>query len=195
MNNTENQNTNPKFLSPRDTVLRNIRDVVVNLIVDLARVIFFWVPGGDPAYGRALMTFHPFAIMLTVAFFFLLRPKHPVRLLIACLALLVVASQWLLGGCVITRAEQRLTGNKETIMDPFLTLAGLPADRDDVMVFHAGTQPQGSEVLTSGGRVLCVTALGGNLRQAQQLAYAAVGLIHFHGMQWRRDIGHRALHR
>jgi hypothetical protein len=129
MNNTKTENTNPKFLSPRDTVLRNIRDVVVDLIVDLARVVFFWVPGGDPAYGRALMTFHPFAIMLTVAFFFLLRPKHPVRLLIACLAVLVVASQWLLGGCVVTRAEQRLTGNKETIMDPFLTLAGLPADR------------------------------------------------------------------
>ena len=138
MNNTENtENTeNPKtptFLrdpaNPRDTVLRHIREVVVNLIVDLARVVFFWVPGGDAATGRALMTFHPFAIMLTVAFFFLLPIKHPARLFIACAAIVVVASQWLLGGCVVTRAEQRLTGNKETIMDPFLTLAGLPADR------------------------------------------------------------------
>ena len=74
-------------------------------------------------------------------------------------------------------------------------IAGLPADRDDVMVFHAGTQPQGDAVLSAGGRVLCVTALGGNLRQAQQLAYDTVDQIHFQGMQWRRDIGHRALHR
>jgi hypothetical protein len=114
----------------RDAVLRNIRDVLVNLIVELARVVFFWVPGGDPAYGRALMTVHPFLIMITVALFFLLKTKHPLRLLIACAAVLVVASQWLLGGCVVTRAEQRLTGNKETIMDPFLALAGLPADRN-----------------------------------------------------------------
>lgn len=129
MNSEKTENKNQKFLSPRDTVLRNIREVIVDLIVDLARVVFFWVPGGDPAYGRALMTFHPFAIMLTVAFFFLLHSKHPARFIIACAAILVVASQWLLGGCVVTRAEQRLTGNKETIMDPFLTLAGLPADR------------------------------------------------------------------
>ena len=74
-------------------------------------------------------------------------------------------------------------------------IGGLPADRDDVMVFHAGTQPQGADVVVSGGRVLCVTALGGNLRQAQQLAYDTVGQIHFDGMQWRRDIGHRAMQR
>lgn len=126
---TQTQTQTQKFFSPRDTVLRNMRDVIVDLIVDLAKLVFFWVPGGDPAYGRALMTFHPFAIMMTVAFFFLLSPKHSARLIIACTAILVVASQWLLGGCVVTRAEQRLTGNKETIMDPFLTLAGLPADQ------------------------------------------------------------------
>ncbi|MEK0417116.1 MAG: hypothetical protein RI949_1122 [Pseudomonadota bacterium] len=64
----------------------------------------------------------------------------------------------------------------------------------EVQVFHAGTQtgPQG-EVLTSGGRVLCVTALGDSVRMAQQRAYEALEPIQFAGAQWRRDIGHRAV--
>ena len=48
-------------------------------------------------------------------------------------------------------------------------------------------------VVVSGGRVLCVTALGDSVRQAQRAAYAAVAEIHFAGMQYRTDIGHRAL--
>jgi hypothetical protein len=50
--------------------------------------------------------------------------------LIISISIIVVASQWLLGGCVITRAEQRLTGEKDTILDPFLKLAGLNVNRD-----------------------------------------------------------------
>ena len=64
---------------------------------------------------------------------------------------------------------------------------------NDAVVFHAGTILQGEGVVTNGGRVLCVTALGDNLRQAQQNAYAAVGQIRFDGMQYRTDIGYRAL--
>ena len=52
---------------------------------------------------------------------------------------------------------------------------------------------QDGRVVTSGGRVLCVTALGDSLRLAQQSAYAAIGRLHFDGMQFRRDIGRRAL--
>jgi len=63
----------------------------------------------------------------------------------------------------------------------------------DVYVFHAGTAPQDGRVVVSGGRVLCVTALGDSVRQAQRAAYAAVSAIHFDGMQYRTDIGHRAL--
>ena len=74
-------------------------------------------------------------------------------------------------------------------------ITGLPADHDDVVVFHAGTQVQESRVVTSGGRVLCVTALGGTLKMAQQLAYQTVDQVHFDGQQHRRDIGHRAVHR
>jgi len=72
-------------------------------------------------------------------------------------------------------------------------ITGLPADQDEVMVFHAGTRPEGERTLTSGGRVLCVTALADSVRQAQQRAYAVADQIVFDGRQFRRDIGHRAV--
>jgi phosphoribosylamine--glycine ligase len=74
-------------------------------------------------------------------------------------------------------------------------ITGLPQDSDDVVVFHAGTQMTDGQVLTSGGRVLCVTALGGTLRLAQQQAYNTLKGIHFEGVQYRTDIGYRAISR
>jgi len=74
-------------------------------------------------------------------------------------------------------------------------ITGLPQDTDDVVVFHAGTQMQDGQVLTSGGRVLCVTALGGTLKLAQQQAYDTIKGIHFDGVQYRTDIGYRAIAR
>jgi len=70
-----------------------------------------------------------------------------------------------------------------------------PAAHPDVAVFHAGTALEGNRVVANGGRVLGVTALGDSVRQAQRAAYAAVGTIRFDGMQYRTDIGHRALPR
>ncbi len=70
---------------------------------------------------------------------------------------------------------------------------GLPQDQDDAMVFHAGTVQDGDTLRVSGGRVVCVTALGDNVRQAQQRAYDVARGIHFDGAQYRRDIGHRAI--
>ncbi len=64
---------------------------------------------------------------------------------------------------------------------------------EDYHVFHAGTATQGDEVITSGGRVLCVTALGHNVRTAQKRAYEIAAQIRFEGMQLRRDIGFRAI--
>ena len=72
-------------------------------------------------------------------------------------------------------------------------ITGLPADAADVMVFHAGTELKDGVVSTSGGRVLCVTVLADNVKQAQQMAYDAARKIHFDGAQYRRDIGHRAV--
>ena len=69
------------------------------------------------------------------------------------------------------------------------------AAHPDVHVFHAGTAEDGGNAVVSGGRVLCVTALGDSVRLAQRAAYAAIAEIRFAGMQFRTDIGHRAIAR
>jgi len=75
-------------------------------------------------------------------------------------------------------------------------IVGLSAEQADAVVFHAGTATAaGGGVVTSGGRVLCVTALGESVKNAQARAYEALQGIHFDGMQFRRDIGHRAIKR
>ena len=72
-------------------------------------------------------------------------------------------------------------------------IEGLPKPTDDVHVFHAGTAMQGEKVVTHGGRVLCVTALGDNVKIARRIAYQAADQIRFAGAQMRRDIGWRAI--
>ena len=71
----------------------------------------------------------------------------------------------------------------------------IPSRRSDpdVHVFHAGTRLEDGNVVTSGGRVLCVTALGDTVRVAQRAAYEVVSAIHFDGRQYRTDIGYRAM--
>lgn len=68
-----------------------------------------------------------------------------------------------------------------------------PDEEADCVTFHAGTTWHDGQLVTSGGRVLCVTALGETVRAAQKRAYEAVDDVAFDGMQFRRDIGHRAL--
>jgi phosphoribosylamine---glycine ligase len=72
-------------------------------------------------------------------------------------------------------------------------ITGLPRDGEDFHVFHAGTALKDGRVVTSGGRVLCVTALGDTVRSAQRRAYEAADQIRFAGSQMRRDIGYRAI--
>jgi phosphoribosylamine---glycine ligase len=73
-------------------------------------------------------------------------------------------------------------------------IAGLPPPGADYHVFHAGTAPgTDGRVVTSGGRVLCVTALGAGAGAARRRAYEIAERIRFDGMQYRRDIGHRAI--
>ena len=72
-------------------------------------------------------------------------------------------------------------------------ITGLPKDADDAVVFHAGTTLIDGELQTSGGRVLCVTVLADNVRQAQQRAYEVAHRINFSGAQYRSDIGYRAV--
>ena len=72
-------------------------------------------------------------------------------------------------------------------------ITGIPKDAEDAAVFHAGTTLTDGVLKSSGGRVLCVTALADSVRQAQQRAYQVVQEIHFDGMQYRSDIGYRAI--
>ncbi len=73
---------------------------------------------------------------------------------------------------------------------------GLPGDGDgDVKVFHAGTRLENGRILTSGGRVLCVVALGDSVSAAQQRAYETVRRIHWPDVYYRTDIGYRAVAR
>jgi phosphoribosylamine---glycine ligase len=74
-------------------------------------------------------------------------------------------------------------------------IGGLPKPAEDCRVFHAGTRLEGKTLFTSGGRVLCVTALGDSVKMARARAYEAFDTLRFDGMQYRKDIGHRALKR
>lgn len=74
-------------------------------------------------------------------------------------------------------------------------ITGLPtADDPNCKVFHAGTVLEEGQIRTAGGRILCVTALGESVHQAQQRAYATVRTIHWAHTYYRTDIGHRAIH-
>ena len=72
-------------------------------------------------------------------------------------------------------------------------ISGIPPATEDCRVFHAGTALEDGKLTTNGGRVLCVTALGDSVRMARTRAYEAVERIRFDGMQYRKDIAHRAL--
>jgi len=72
-------------------------------------------------------------------------------------------------------------------------ISGLPAEAADAVVFHAGTTLENGELRTSGGRVLCVTVLADSVKLAQQRAYEVAARVQFDGVQYRKDIGFRAI--
>ncbi|MEQ1517440.1 MAG: phosphoribosylamine--glycine ligase [Usitatibacteraceae bacterium] len=74
-------------------------------------------------------------------------------------------------------------------------ITGLPVNSAEARVFHAGTAERDGAIVTNGGRVLCVTALGDTVKIARQRAYQLLEPIQFSGMQYRRDIGYRAIDR
>ena len=90
-------------------------------------------------------------------------------------------------GVVLAAANYPATPRQGDVIE------GVAPDGDDYHVFHAGTQTRDGALVTSGGRVLCATALGDSVRIAQRRAYEIVDSIRFQGMQFRRDIGHRAI--
>ena len=82
--------------------------------------------------------------------------------------------------------ESYETGKKISGLDAF-------SDRDNTKVFHSGTRLENNDVLTNGGRVLCVTALGDDLKQSNRNAYSAVQEIGWDGKYYRKDIGFRVI--
>ena len=74
-------------------------------------------------------------------------------------------------------------------------ISGIPVATADSKVFHAGTAEKDGQTVTSGGRVLCAVALGQNVSEAQAKAYEAVKQIRWNGVNFRTDIGHRAISR
>jgi len=90
-------------------------------------------------------------------------------------------------GVVLAAARYPDTPNTGAVV------TGLPPAGEDLRVFHAGTAVKDGAIVTSGGRVLCVTALGDSIKMAQRRAYEVAEGIRFDGMQYRRDIGHRAV--
>jgi phosphoribosylamine--glycine ligase len=75
-------------------------------------------------------------------------------------------------------------------------ISGLPAvEEEGIKVFHAGTQEKDGQVMTNGGRVLCATALGNSVREAQTRAYGLAKRISWDGVYYRTDIGYRAIAR
>ena len=74
-------------------------------------------------------------------------------------------------------------------------ISGVPPETGDAVTFHAGTTLTDDRLTTSGGRVLCVVGLADSVRSAQSVAYETINHISFDGMQYRRDIGFRAVNR
>jgi len=74
-------------------------------------------------------------------------------------------------------------------------ISGIPAETEETVVFHAGTALLDGKPVSTGGRVLCAVGLADTVRGARSAAYETVNQINFDGMQYRHDIGHRALNR
>jgi phosphoribosylamine--glycine ligase len=98
-------------------------------------------------------------------------------------------------GVVLAAAGYPEQPRKGDVIRGLPTSAAVVVDAADTHVFHAGSTMQDGQVVTAGGRVLCVTALGDSIRTAQKGAYDLINTISFDGMQYRSDIGHRALAR
>ena len=93
-------------------------------------------------------------------------------------------------GVVMAAAGYPESARKGDPIDGLERAAQLPGK-----IFHAGTRLEAGRVLTNGGRVLCAVGLGASVAAAQRQAYALAGPVHWPGMQYRHDIGHRALER
>ena len=114
------------------------RLTLVRCIISITRAVFFWIPGGDIAQGSALRAVHPVIMVSWVLLFFLYPSNRPLRIFICSMAIVTMMSQWYFKGCIITRAEQRLTGSKDTVVDPFLRFIRVPPTKESQLAITLG---------------------------------------------------------
>jgi len=120
------------------SLLKPIKYSLIDLFIALAKVLFFWLPGGDLAKGQALMILHFFGGCALYTLYFFLTPKNPMRLFIFFFFIAVIVQQIVFRGCVITKAEQKLMGTDDTIMDPWIRLVGFSPTRETRIVCSTG---------------------------------------------------------
>jgi hypothetical protein len=111
-------------------LLRPIKYSLVDLFISLARVFFFWLPGGDIGKGQALMVAHFVGGCVLYTLYFVLPSNQPFRLFIFLFFVIVILQQLIFRGCVITKAEQKLTSSEDTILDPWIRLCGFEPTRE-----------------------------------------------------------------
>jgi hypothetical protein len=142
-----------KIVNPEGGSTENIRDLLrpikyslIDLFTSLARIIFFWLPGGDKAKGQGLMILHFFGGCLLYTLYFYNSPRSANRIFIFLFFIVIILQQIIFRGCVITKAEQRLMQSDDTIMDPWIRVVGFQPNRESRIVCSTGVV--GSMTLT-----------------------------------------------
>jgi phosphoribosylamine--glycine ligase len=169
-----------RVMQARGTPFSGIIYAGIMLTKDGPKVLEYNVRFGDPEAEAILARLDEDAYLLFRSVAEGQLPDRPIRFSPRAAVTVVIAAEGYPGE---PRKGDRIEG---------LDVAG---KMTDVIVEHAGTRLQNGEIVTNGGRVLDVTALGDDLLSAAELAYRAVSAIRFRGMQYRRDIAHRAIGR
>jgi hypothetical protein len=128
------------------SLLRPIKYSLIDLFISLARIIFFWLPGGDKSKGQGLMILHFFGGCLLYTLYFYNAPKSSYRFFIFLFFIIIILQQIIFRGCVITKAEQKLMQSDDTIMDPWIRVVGFQPNRESRIVCSTGVV--GSMTLT-----------------------------------------------
>ena len=114
-----------KYYEQVKILIKPIKSALVEQIIFLTRVIFFWLPGGDVAKGKALAVLHITFGLIVYSIFFTLSKGNLYRLYIFFFFFIAMVQQLIFRGCVITKAEQKLTGLKTTVVDSWIKLGGI----------------------------------------------------------------------
>jgi hypothetical protein len=119
-------------------LLRPIKYSLVDLFVSIARVLFCWLPGGDEGKGQALMVAHFMGGCILYTLYFILAPNKGLKIFIFLFFVAIILQQIIFRGCVITKAEQKLTGKNDTILDPWIRISGFEPSREMRIVASMG---------------------------------------------------------